>query len=84
MRPQLACRACQYVPKPVKRLYSSARLTRDYDGAVQALNSLQSNFAAVEAVRKLGPGRNSMSIPQMIENVRQLGYEVCLSSAENV
>lgn len=56
-----------------KRLYSSGR---DYDAAVAALNGLQSNFSAVEAIRKLGPGSNKRSLPDMINWVRRIGYEV--------
>lgn len=56
-----------------KRRYSSGR---DYNAAVTALNGLQSNFSAVEAIRKLGPGANKRSLPDMINWVRRIGYEV--------
>ncbi|KAK1044654.1 hypothetical protein LTR33_015284 [Friedmanniomyces endolithicus] len=38
---------------------------RDYTAAVQSLNSLQSNFSAVEAIRKQGPGWNQRALPEM-------------------
>ncbi|RMX93683.1 hypothetical protein D0868_12711 [Hortaea werneckii] len=56
-------------------MYSTAKYARDYNGAVQALNSLQSNFSIVEAIRKQGPGWNKLAIPEMISWVRRIGYE---------
>ncbi|KAK5109702.1 hypothetical protein LTR62_006825 [Meristemomyces frigidus] len=50
-------------------------MTRDYNAAVQALNSLQSNFSAVEAIRKQGPGWNKRALPEMREWVRRIGYQ---------
>ena len=49
---------------------------QDYAAAVQALNSLQSNFSAVEAIRKQGPGWNQRALPEMRDWVRRIGYEV--------
>lgn len=57
------------------RQYSSRR---DYNGAVAALNDLQTNFAVIEAIRKLGPRANKRSLPDMINWVRRIGYEVCI------
>ncbi|EMC94638.1 hypothetical protein BAUCODRAFT_149766 [Baudoinia panamericana UAMH 10762] len=48
---------------------------RDYASAVQALNTLQSNFSAVEAIRKQGPGWNERALPEMRAWVRRMGYE---------
>ncbi|KAK5729123.1 hypothetical protein LTR15_002264 [Elasticomyces elasticus] len=48
---------------------------RNYAAAVQALNSLQSNFSAVEAIRKQGPGWNQRALPEMRSWVRRIGYE---------
>ncbi|KAK0888002.1 hypothetical protein LTR02_016707 [Friedmanniomyces endolithicus] len=48
---------------------------RDYTAAVQSLNSLQSNFSAVEAIRKQGPGWNQRALPEMRSWVRRIGYE---------
>ncbi|KAL1301976.1 hypothetical protein AAFC00_002430 [Neodothiora populina] len=47
----------------------------DYSAAVAALNTLQSNFAIVDAIRKSGKGMNKMAIPEMIEWVKRIGYE---------
>ena len=49
---------------------------QDYAAAVQALNSLQSNFSAVEAIRKQGSGWNQRALPEMRDWVRRIGYEV--------
>lgn len=45
--------------------------------AIRSLNSLQSNFAIVDAIRKSGKGMNQLAIPEMIEWCRKLGYQVC-------
>lgn len=47
---------------------------RTYKEAINALNSLQSNFATIDAVRKSGINRNSMLMPEMVEWVRRIGY----------
>ena len=44
--------------------------------AVSALNTLQSNFTVVDAVRKSGRGMNKNAIPEMIEWCQRIGYEV--------
>ncbi|KAJ4374286.1 hypothetical protein N0V83_003027 [Neocucurbitaria cava] len=48
---------------------------RDYAAAVAALNTLQSNFSIVDAIRKSGRGMNKLAIPEMIEWCRKTGYE---------
>ncbi|KAF2405059.1 putative tetrahydrofolylpolyglutamate synthase [Trichodelitschia bisporula] len=48
---------------------------RDYNAAVTALNSLQSNFSIVDAIRKSGRGMNKDAIPEMLEFWRRLGYQ---------
>ncbi|KAH6620232.1 Mur ligase [Boeremia exigua] len=48
---------------------------RDYAAAVAALNTLQSNFAIVDAIRKSGRGMNKDAIPEMIEWCRKIGYK---------
>jgi hypothetical protein len=45
--------------------------------AVAALNTLQSNFSIVDAIRKSGRGMNKQAIPEMIEWCHKIGYEVC-------
>ncbi|RMD43900.1 hypothetical protein DV735_g1245, partial [Chaetothyriales sp. CBS 134920] len=46
-----------------------------YADAVAALNSLQSNFAILDAIRKSGKKMNEQSIPEMIRWARKLGYK---------
>ncbi|KAI5951838.1 MET7 [Candida jiufengensis] len=50
--------------------------TRTYKDAINALNSLQSNFASIEAMKKLGPNvnRNELSINEVREFTKRLGY----------
>ncbi|KAF2656738.1 FolC bifunctional protein [Lophiostoma macrostomum CBS 122681] len=48
---------------------------RDYAAAVAALNTLQSNFAIVDAIRKSGGNKNLTAIAEMIEWTRKIGYE---------
>lgn len=48
---------------------------RTYKEAINALNTLQSNFATIDAVRKSGINRNAMLMPEMIEWVRRIGYK---------
>ncbi|EMG50824.1 MET7 Folylpolyglutamate synthase [Candida maltosa Xu316] len=52
-------------------------LKRTYKDAINALNSLQSNFASIEAMKKLGPNvnRNELSINEVYEFTRRLGYK---------
>lgn len=52
------------------------RSPRTYKDAINALNLLQSNFAAIEAIRKLGPSvnKNELSIKEVYEYIRRLGY----------
>lgn len=49
---------------------------RTYKDAINALNSLQSNFASLEAKRKIGPSidKNEYSIKVVYEYIRRLGY----------
>ncbi|KAF6065283.1 bifunctional protein FolC family protein [Candida albicans] len=51
-------------------------LQRTYKDAINALNSLQSNFASIEATKKLGPSvnRNELSINEVHEFTKRLGY----------
>ncbi|KAI9682057.1 MAG: Folylpolyglutamate synthetase [Caeruleum heppii] len=49
---------------------------RSYGDAVAALNTLQSNFSVVEAIRTSGRGMNKQAIPEMIEWCRKAGYEM--------
>ena len=72
------CSTCARSLRIQKRLYSSHD-GRDYNAAVSALNTLQSNFSIVEAIKKLGPGWNKQAIPEMREWIRRIGYEVCVA-----
>ena len=51
-------------------------MARDYNAAVAALNTLQSNFSIVDAIRKSGKGMNQTAIPEMIDWVKKTAYEV--------
>ncbi|KAJ4325942.1 hypothetical protein N0V94_000306 [Neodidymelliopsis sp. IMI 364377] len=48
---------------------------RDYAAAVAALNTCQSNFSIVDAIRKSGRGMNKAAIPEMIEWCSKIGYK---------
>ncbi|KAI9816056.1 MAG: Folylpolyglutamate synthetase [Pycnora praestabilis] len=50
-------------------------MERNYNDAIAALNSLQSNFSVVDAIRKSGRGMNKEAIPEMIEWCRRTQYE---------
>jgi folylpolyglutamate synthase len=50
--------------------------SRTYRDAIDALNSLQSNAATLEAVRASGGKSSDLAIPEMIEYLRRIGYEV--------
>ncbi|OAL21854.1 hypothetical protein AYO22_07796 [Fonsecaea multimorphosa] len=50
-------------------------MARTYADAVTSLNTLQSNFAIVDAVRKSGGRLNELSIPEMVEWCRKIGYQ---------
>lgn len=56
----------------------SAPLT-SLQAAVQALNTLQSNYAIVKAIRDSGRSINENAIPEMLEWLRKVGYSVRLS-----
>jgi folylpolyglutamate synthase len=49
---------------------------RDYQQAIQLLNSLQTNSAILEAVRKSGNLLNTLSIPEMQNYIRRIGYNL--------
>ncbi|QPG75569.1 hypothetical protein FOA43_002925 [Brettanomyces nanus] len=54
---------------------SSPMIRRTYKDAVNVLNTLQSNFSTIDAVRKSGIIRNPMLIPEMVEWTRRIGYK---------
>ncbi|BFZ65382.1 Folylpolyglutamate synthetase [Saitoella coloradoensis] len=47
---------------------------RTYDDAVNALNTLQTNAAVLDALRKSGGKMNATSLPEMHEWIRRVGY----------
>ncbi|KAM9933562.1 hypothetical protein OXX80_006817, partial [Metschnikowia pulcherrima] len=56
----------------------SMRNARTYKDAITLLNSLQSNYAAIEAVKasNISPAKRSeLSINEVREYVRRLGYQ---------
>lgn len=53
--------------------------TRCYSEAVDALNSLQSNAATLEAIRASGGRLGSFAIPEMLEYLHRIGYSVSLA-----
>jgi hypothetical protein len=58
-------------------LGARAMSTRTYRDAINNLNSLQSNAAALAQVRASG-GRTAFVIPEMLEYLGIIGYKVCL------
>lgn len=53
---------------------STAAASRTYDDAIDALNSLQSNAATIEALRKSGGRLLDFAIPEMVEYLERIGY----------
>ncbi|SJX64029.1 related to tetrahydrofolylpolyglutamate synthase (met6+) [Sporisorium reilianum f. sp. reilianum] len=53
---------------------SSTGAARTYDDAIDALNSLQSNAATIEALRKSGGRLLDFAIPEMVEYLERIGY----------
>ena len=50
--------------------------TRSYNDAVECLNTLQSNFATLEASRQSGGSLVKVAIPETIEYLGRIGYKV--------
>ncbi|KAI4159953.1 MAG: hypothetical protein LQ342_006169 [Letrouitia transgressa] len=46
-----------------------------FQDAVAALNTLQTNFSVIDAIRRSGKSMNKQAIPEMIEWCRKTGYE---------
>ena len=55
--------------------------TRTYSEAIDALNSLLSNAATLEAMRVAGGTARARAIPEMIEYLHRIGYSVSLDLA---
>lgn len=58
-----------------RRFFSSKNMVFTYKEAVDKLNSLQSNAAVLEQLRKAGPRMNERSLPEMREYFKRIGYE---------
>ncbi|RHZ83232.1 hypothetical protein Glove_99g113 [Diversispora epigaea] len=48
---------------------------RTYDKAIECLNSLQTNYAVLDSIRKSGNMLNEQSLPEMRKFCGQMGYE---------
>ncbi|CEH12036.1 bifunctional protein [Ceraceosorus bombacis] len=55
---------------------TQAAQDRSYASSIRALNTLQSNAAVIEAIRKSGGKMNELAIPEMQEYWKRLGYEL--------
>lgn len=49
---------------------------RSYSAAIDALNSLQSNAATIEAIRRSGKTVNELNEPEMVEYLERIGHKV--------
>lgn len=58
-----------------RRISTTAKMSRTYSDAVAALNTLQTNSAVIDSIRKAGKSLNTQAIPEMIEWCRRAGYE---------
>ena len=77
-----AIRRAFYHQQTRTKKLSKEMSARSYRDAVDHLNSLQSNAAALEAVRASGGRSSSFAIPEMLEFLERIGYtvSVCRSS----
>lgn len=58
-----------------KRGMSSAT-SGSYSEAIAALNTLQSNAAIIEAIRRSGGKLNDLALPEMVEYLERIGWKV--------
>lgn len=64
--------------QPMLEELGSMRISRTYKDAINALNSLQSNFATIQAVKQLDMSpqqRSILSLNEVFEYVRRLGHK---------
>lgn len=61
--------------QPVRLLSSMASTPRTYAAAIDALNSLQSNAATIEAIRKSGKTVNELNEPEMTEYLTRIQHK---------
>lgn len=74
---QQPCRMLGLQRYQISRMSTSSNMARTYSDAIASLNSLQTNFAIVDAIRKSGRKMNEQAIPEMVEWCRKIGYQVC-------
>lgn len=53
-------------------------MSRTYGDAIAALNTLQSNAAVVEHIKKTGRVKYDQAIPEMAAWCKRIGYSVCI------
>lgn len=70
-----------YLQRSVVRL-KRPMSTLCYQDAVKRLNSLQSNAATLQAVRASGGRLSDFAIPEMLEYLERIGYNVSSQSIE--
>ncbi|CAL9731175.1 folylpolyglutamate synthase [Monosporozyma unispora] len=58
----------------MKPTLSLKMIAKTYNDAINALNSLQSNYANIMAIREAGIRKNEMSLLEMREWARRIGY----------
>jgi hypothetical protein len=71
---------------PLSRLPTYKRYmatTRTYAEAIERLNSLQSNAATLDALRASGGRMSEFAIPEMVEYLGRIGYQVCSCSSKS-
>ncbi|KAF8640094.1 hypothetical protein AX17_001332 [Amanita inopinata Kibby_2008] len=62
------------VHNTLSRVWLRNMSCQSYRNAIELLNSLQSNAAALEAARAAGSRANESAIPEMIEYLERIGY----------
>lgn len=83
-RPTCCANSLIYTPCLVLTRFAPLRVQwpniiadKSFQDAITALNSLQSNFATIEKIRQSKEEKSRQSIPEMIEWLRRIGYQVC-------
>jgi predicted XRE-type DNA-binding protein len=63
---------------PLLFLHTRAMSQRTYTDAITRLNTLQSNVATLDALRASGGRMSEFAIPEMLEYLARIGYQVRL------
>ena len=58
---------------------STMTSSRSYSAAIDALNSLQSNAAVIDAIRKSGTTNGEAQMVEGVEYLKRIGYTVSTS-----